>query len=250
VSPLLLRHVALPLIFVTSALLGGLRFVGAEREFRFVAPPLLALPLAAFLLALLVRSGLLDVTRDWLGEQRPPLENVSNALTLAAVYGATVQVFNAVLPEDTLFNALFTLFFLMVFWNGLFALTRPERFLKSLAGLMLAPFLVKYVVLAALAAPAETTAGTIAKALLRGVTLGALEAESYAPATGYVAFLAVALYMVGLWAASPPRDERADLLFDMLAARRQLTGADERRLLAALASPDAEPDAIDAETED
>ena len=52
--------------------------------------------------ALLVRTGLLDVTRDWLGERRPALENASNALTLAACYGATVQVFNvcfSVKPE-------------------------------------------------------------------------------------------------------------------------------------------------------
>jgi hypothetical protein len=250
VSPLLLRHVALPLLFVTTALLGGLRFVGPESEFRFVAPPLMALPLAAFLLLLLARAGLLDVTRDWLGARRPPLENVSNAVTLAAGFAASVQVFNAVLPEDTLFNALFTIFFLMVFWNDLFALMRPERFLKSLSGLLLASFLIKYVVLSALAAPAETTMGTVAKALLRGATLGTLESATYGAATGYVAFLAVALYVVGLWAASPPRDERADVLFEMLEARRRLTAADGRRILAALAAPDEEPDAIDAETED
>jgi hypothetical protein len=250
VSSLLVRHVALPLLFVTAALLGGLRFVGPENEFRFVPPPLMALPLAAFLLALLSRAGLLDVTRDWLDARRPPLENVSNALTLAAAFGATVQVFNAVLPEDTFFNAVFTLVFLLVFWNDLFALMRPQRFLKSFAGLLLAAFLVKYVALAALAAPADTTAGTIAKALLRGVTLGTLESQAYGAATGYVAFVAVALYVVALWAAAPPRDERAAVLFDLLEARRQLTAADGRRVLAALAAPDDEPDAIDAETED
>ena len=65
-----------------------------------------------------------------------------------------------------------------------------------------------------------------------------------------MAFVAVALYVIGLWAAAPPRDPRADALFDLLEARRRLTAADSRRILALLEAPDVEPDAIDAETED
>lgn len=241
----LLRHVALPILFVTSALLGGLRFVGEASELRFVPPPLTTLLLGAFLLLLFARSGLLDVSRDWLGESRRPLENASNALTLLALYFATVQVFSAVLPEDTLFNALFTTFFFMIFWSNLFALLRPARFVKSLAGLLLAAFVVKYLLLASLFEPGESMGRNIVQALLRGVTLGGIESAPYTKATGYSSFTAVALYLVGLWAASPPRDPRGELLYDILLGHARLTPIEERRILAALAP--AHPDAIDAE---
>lgn len=245
----LLRHVVLPVLFLTSALLGGLRFVGEDSELRFVPPSLVALMLALFLLALFARSRLVDVS-DWLGEERPPLENASNALTLATLFGATVQVFNAVTPEDTLFNAVFSLFFAVVIWNNFFVLVRPDRFVKSLGGLLLAAFFVKYVVLVGLNEPAESVAGSIARALLRGVTLGGLESEPYNRASGYSAFAAVALYLAGLWAATPPRDERADLLYDALLRRGALSPAEERLLLAALAPEAREIDAVDAEIEE
>lgn len=241
----LLRYVALPVIFLTVALLGGLRFSATDLEMRFVAPPLATLLLAAFLLALFARAGLVRVG-DWLGEHRPPLENLSNALTLATLFGATAQVFNAVLPEDTLFFAVFAMLFALVFWTSLFAVTRPERLVRALAGLFLAAFVVKYVLLAALFEPSESTAKTLVQSLLKGVTLGGLESAPYARATGYTAFAAVALYLVGLWATSPPRDADDDLLFELLAERDRLGPAERRRLLAALAAPRL-PEAVDAE---
>lgn len=252
------RHVALPLLFLTVALLGGLRFAVGDLAMRFVAPPLATLLLAAFLLVLFARAGLVDVGRDWLSERRPPLENASNALTLAALYAATVQVFNAVLPEDALFFGVFVLLFALVFWNNIFAAMRPDRLVKSLGGLLLASFVAKYLLLAALFEPTESTAKSLVQALLRGVTLGGLESEPYARATGYTAFAAVALYLVGLWAASPPRDAGDDLLYELLARRSRLAPAERRRLLAALAppglaaaaAPEGEPEAIDAELEE
>lgn len=239
-----MRHVALPFVFLTSALLGGLRFSTPDLEMRFVAPPLATLLLATFLVVLFARARLVDLG-DWLGERRPPLENLSNALTLAAGYGATVQVFNAILPEDTLFFAVFTCFFALVFFNNLFVVMRPERFVRALGGLLLTSFVVKYVILAALFEPSESTTKTIVQTLLKGVTLGGLESVTYARATGYTAFAAVVLYLVGLWMASPPRDASDDLLFDLLAERGRLTAAERRRIVAALAAP-ALPEAVDA----
>ena len=48
------------------------------------------------------------------------------------------------------------------------------------------------------------------------MTLGGLESTPYARATGYTAFAAIALYLVGLWAISPPRDAGEDALFALL----------------------------------
>src|SRR5262249_13559541 len=114
VSRALLRHVALPIMFLTVALLGGLRFAAPDLQMRFVAPPLVTLLLAVFLVTLFCRTRLVDLA-DWVGADRPPLENLSNALTLATGYAATVQIFNAILPEDTLFFTLFACFFALVF---------------------------------------------------------------------------------------------------------------------------------------
>jgi hypothetical protein len=47
--------------------------------------------------------------------------------------------------------------------------------------------------------------------VLSGVTLGGIEYRPHAPATGYVAFLTLALYMIGLYllpAAQPPNAKR------------------------------------------
>jgi hypothetical protein len=249
VSTLLLRHVALPCLFLTSALLGGLRFEAETLALRFVAPPLATLLLATFLAVLFARAGLVDVGRDWLDARRPPIENLSNALTLATLFAATVQVFNAVIPEDTLFFAIFVLLFALVFWTGLFAATRPEKLVVSTGGLLLASFVVKYLLLVPFVAPSDSFAKTLVQQLLRGVTLGGVSSEAWAPATGYTAFASVALYVAGLWSASPPADPREELLFDALARRGQLTAAERRLLLEAAAEPVLSADeeaAIDA----
>ena len=57
----LLRHVLLPTVFLTVALLGGVRVEAESRALLFVPPPLVALILAAMLLALFVRGGAVRV---------------------------------------------------------------------------------------------------------------------------------------------------------------------------------------------
>ena len=63
----------LPAMFLTVALLGGLR---VAHTVRLVPPPLIALVLAMMLLGALVRSGALAPDR-LMNAQRAPLENVS-----------------------------------------------------------------------------------------------------------------------------------------------------------------------------
>ncbi len=228
------QHVVLPLILLTAALLGGLRFALPDLEMRFVAPPLTTLLLGSLLVVLYARSGLLNISRDWLGVERTTLENASNGLTLAALFIATIQIFNAVLPEDTLFFSLFAVGFGLVFWNNLFVPVRPDRLVKSLAGLLLAAFVAKYVFLASLFAPGDSITRSVLQSLVRGVTLGTVQGVAYAPATGYTAFLGFALYLCGLWLASPPRDPDADRLYDLLASADRLSQRERARLLAAI----------------
>lgn len=234
-NALLLRHLGLPMIFLAVALLGGLRFAATDHALRFVPPPLTTLLLASATLLLFGRARLIDVGRDWLGPLRSPEENLSNGVTLVVLFGATVQVFNAVMPEDALFFAVFTVVLALVLWNSLLSTTQPHRLVVSLGGVLLAGFVVKYLLLASLFEPGESVTRSIVQSVLRGVTLGGLESEPYARATGYSAFACVALYLVGLWAASPPRDARVDLLAEILARPEALTEGQRQRVLEALA---------------
>ena len=57
----LLRFILLPLLFLTVALLGGLRISAEGHAFIFVAPPLVTLVLAVLLMMLFVRGRLVEL---------------------------------------------------------------------------------------------------------------------------------------------------------------------------------------------
>jgi len=179
----LVRHLLLPTVFLTVALLGGLR-VGAETgAFVFVAPPLVTLLLAALLMILFVRGRALKPSR-WLDGELHPLENVSHALTLATLFFASAQSFNSVLPEAGLFRWLFSFFFLWTLWNNLFSSFDARRLLRSLAALFATAFVLKHMLLASLY---DTEGGWLKRAaalLLEGLTLGTLDAPAFAPFSG------------------------------------------------------------------
>src|SRR6185436_14670760 len=99
----LLHFVLLPLLFLTVALLGGLRINSTDHAFIFVAPPLVTLLLAVLLVMLFVRGRLIEFRR-WVSSELPPLTNVSNGLMLVTVFFASAQAFNSVLPERGLLH--------------------------------------------------------------------------------------------------------------------------------------------------
>jgi hypothetical protein len=201
----LLRHVLLPTVFLTTALLGGLRVAAGSGAFVFVAPPLVTLVLASMLLVLFARGGALKVGR-WLSADRGTAENVSHALTLGALFFASAQAFNSVLPEAGLPRLVLSCFFLWTLWQNQFSNFDARRLLRSLAALFGTAFLVKHVLLASLSAPAGGWLGRLAAAALEGVTLGTLTGPAYAAATGYVSFFALALYVGGLFILPPAPD--------------------------------------------
>src|SRR6185295_16838797 len=73
----LLSYWVLPSIFLTVALLGGLRVGADDRAFIFFPPPLITLVLAVLLMLLFVRGGLIEL-RSWIAANDPPLRNVSH----------------------------------------------------------------------------------------------------------------------------------------------------------------------------
>lgn len=202
------HYVVLPMLLLTVALLGGLRVAAADRAFLFVAPPLVTLVLAGLLVSLFVRGGLVRPAA-WVRSDRPILANIAHILTLVALFAASAQAFNSVLPEQGLLHWLFSFFFLWTLWNNQFSAFDPARLLRSLAVLFGTAFALKHMLLAGLHPAEAGWLGRVGAALLQGVSLGTLDLPAFAPATGYISFFTVVLYVGALMLvpAAPGGDE-------------------------------------------
>jgi hypothetical protein len=193
----LVSYWILPFIFLTVALLGGLRVSADDRAFVFFPPPLNTLVLAVLLMLLFVRGGLIEL-RSWIGANYPPLRNVSHIWVLLTLFFASAQAFNSVLPERGLLHWLFSFFFLWTLWNNQFSSFDARRLLHSLVVLFGTAFVLKHMLLASLYTPDGGWLKRVAGALAQGVTLGTLDAQVFAPATGYISFFTLGLFVAGL----------------------------------------------------
>jgi|GEM_PF-349203 len=231
----LMRFVVLPMLFLTVALLGGLRVDAETRAFVFVAPPLITLILSVLLLSLFVRAGLIKLSR-WISSAHPALENISHALTLLALFFASAQAFNSVLPERGLLFWLFSFFFLWTLWNNQFSSFDARRLLRSLAVLFGTAFVLKHMLLAALYAPEGGWLKRLTGALLEGISLGTLDAGSFAPATGYISFFTLALYVgaLALMTPAPLSDEDETELKQFVRAFQRLSPDERERVRAGI----------------
>jgi hypothetical protein len=194
----LVRFLLLPTCFLTVALLGGLRISADTRAFQFVAPSLITLLLAALAFALLIRARVVVIS-EWLAGSLAPLTNLADALTLFALFFASAQSFNVVLPERGLLRLLLSFFFLWTLWNNLFSPFDARRLLKSFAALFGFAFIFKHIALASLSISTDDSwLKTLAARLFENATANLIQTERYAAATSYVAFFALLLYFCGL----------------------------------------------------
>lgn len=184
----------LPGLFLTVALLGGLRVAG---EVRLVPPSVMALVLAMLLLGCLVRARVL-VPERFMHGSRTAMENVSGLVVLLSLFAACAQVFNLVTPEGGLLHVLFSVFFLVQLLTTLAAVRDRVLLLRGLAVLLGSAFLLRFVVLESLYSSEGGTLQRVLTVLLEGVTLGTLGYTPNAPVTGYAAFLALTLFIAGL----------------------------------------------------
>ncbi|HLL99437.1 MAG TPA: hypothetical protein VK400_00145 [Pyrinomonadaceae bacterium] len=198
-----LQYLVLPAIFLTVTLLGGLRFGEADNAFLFLKPSLLCLIFASILLLLFSRAGLMRL-EGWFSESFSTVKNIANGWILLTLFTASVQVFNALLPEQGMPFWIFAFCFFWTLWNNLFAEFNPKRLLQSLGGLFGLAFVVKYLILANLAAP---TAGSWWQGILQNPTKEAftwlLDLPKFAPATGYIQFFTLIFYLIGLFLIKP-----------------------------------------------
>jgi hypothetical protein len=184
----------LPLLFLSVVLFGGMR-VGTHVV--LVPPPLFTLVLAFLLLSVLVRTGALAPER-LMNSTRSTLANISGAVVLVTVFGAATQAFNIATPELGLPRLLFSVFLFVLLLNTLAAAPDRVRVLRSLLVIFGSAFVLKFIVLAALADPEGGWLKRVLLAMIEGLTLGTLTQTAYSPITGYIAFLVLTVFLIGL----------------------------------------------------
>jgi hypothetical protein len=191
----------LPVMLLTVSLLGGLRV--AER-LQFVPPPLFTLVLGMLLLGVLIRGRVLDPDR-LMNVSRTALENLNGVVVVLATFFASAQIFNLVVPESGLPFLLAQVFLFVLLVNTLVGFPDRRSVLRSLAVVTGSAFILKFIVLAALSEPGEGALKRMLLVLVEGVTLGTLSQRPLHPATGYVAFATLVLYLVSIAMLPSPR---------------------------------------------
>lgn len=193
------NYIFLPLLFLTVALLGGLRLNAADNAFIFLRPALICLVFASILLVLFFRAQLIRLD-GWFSENFSTLKNAINAIVLLTLFAASTQIFNALLPERGLPFWIIAFCFFWTLWNNLFAEFDVKRLLQSLGGLFGLAFVVKYLVLANLAAPVGTSWWQkITENPTQEAFTWLLDLPRFSAGTGYIQFFAVIFYLLGLF---------------------------------------------------
>jgi hypothetical protein len=184
----------LPIVFLTVTLLGGLQ---PGTQFTLVGPSLFSLVLAAMLFAALVRSGAVIPDR-LLHASRGLLANANGSVVLITLFAASAQLLTLLTPRSGLPLFFVDIFLFVLLWNTLIAMPDRGRLLRSLAVILGAAFVLKFVILAGLADPSGGRVRRVLVALFDAGTFGAVSQEPQHPAAGYLAFLTAALFLVGL----------------------------------------------------
>jgi hypothetical protein len=191
----------LPLLFLTVVLLGGLRI--ADRV-QLVPPPLFTLVLGVLLFGVLVRGRVLAPER-LMNASRSPLENLNGLVVILSTFFASAQIFNLLIPDVGLPFLLFNVFFFVLLLNTFAGAPDRISVLRSLAVIVGAAFVLKFVVLDALSDPVGGALKRMLLALLEGVTLGVLTQPPVHAAAGYAAFATLVLFLIGIAMLAPSR---------------------------------------------
>ena len=200
-------HIALPLLLLFVALIGGIRISGTDGSILFVAPALICLVFAAALMILFFRANLVRID-GWVSERFSITQNLSNGITLAALFFASVQLFNSLIPEQGLPFWIISFCFLWTLWNNLFADLDTKRLLRSLAAVFCFAFVAKYLVLASFAKPAnEGWISSIINNPGQTAMTWLLDIPQFSAATGYLQFFTLALFVIALYFLPPTIEE-------------------------------------------
>ncbi len=202
--------IVLPLIFLTGVMFGGLE---PGSSARWLAPSLFSLVLAVMILAVLARSGALAPDR-LLHADRSIVANANGAMVLVSLFSASAQVVHMLTPRSGLPSVIVGLVLFLLLLNTLVALPDRQRLLRSLAVVLGSAFVLKFVILAALADPEGGRTRRVLIALIDAATLGTISQDPLPPAAGYLAFFLVLLYLIGVAALPMRRLDRGLVLSD------------------------------------
>ena len=192
-------YVVLPIVFLTVTLMGGLRLASPEGAFIFVRPALICLVFAAISSMLFVRGGLIAIG-DWFSDDRSSLSMAAGAAVMLSLFAATVQLYNSLLPESGIPFYVVGFCFFWTLWTYLFAEFEARRLVRSLGAVMGMAFVVKYLLLANVTAPANE--GWIQGMLQnpsKEVLTWLFDLPRYSGGTGYIQFFTLVLYLAGLY---------------------------------------------------
>jgi hypothetical protein len=242
----LVEYLITPVLFLTVALTGGLRFQIQTDALQFIPPQLFSCIVGVLAMILLVRCGVVRMATPG-GEGHGLIESASRLALITALYLATVQVFNTVTPERGVLNFVFNTFYLLILLHDLFVVFNPRRLAGALATILGTSFLLKYLLLADLFAPGDSWGKFVLQELMKAGSLGALDPQPFAAATGYLAFFTIGLYVLGLYLIAPQVSRSEAVLYKILTRRYQLGYFERARLLRALWAPEFGSEPVDAE---
>jgi hypothetical protein len=191
----------LPLLLLTIALVAGARI---DARVALLPPSLFSLVLAAMLIAALVRSGALAPDR-LLHASRSTIANANGAAVLFTLFAATAQVLAMLTPRTGLPLLFVDIFLFVLLLNTLVAMPDRVRLLRSLAVTLGSALLLKFVVLTAISAPAESRLSRVLVALFDAATFGSITQAPEPPSAGYLAFFTVAVYLIVIALLPHPR---------------------------------------------
>ncbi len=183
--------IVLPILLLTATLLASAQ---PGSPLAFAAPSLYSLVLGTLVLTALVQSGALDPSRLMHGS-RSILANANGAVVLGSLLAGASAVLAAVMPRSGLPRFFVALFLLVLLVNTLVARPDRVRLLRSLAVILGAGLLVKFVILASLSEPAASTTGRVLVAIFDAATFGSIAQDPQPAAAGYLSFVAAGLFL-------------------------------------------------------
>src|SRR4051812_49000276 len=158
--------IVLPAMFLTAALLGGVRI---GQTVVLVPPSVFALVLGILLLRLFIQSGAL-ATERLMSPSRSRLANVNGVVVLLTLWVAAAQTCALLIPDSGLPRLAVNVFLLILLLNTVAANPDRRRLLRSLAVTFGATFVVKFVILSELSRPGTGWFKRVLQAMLEGIT--------------------------------------------------------------------------------
>ena len=149
------------------------------------------------LLAILVRSGALAPDR-LMHASRSAVANANGLTVLLSLFAASAQVITLVVPDSGVPAVMVWAVLLSLLLQAFAIGPDRERLLRGLLVTFGAVFVLKFIVLAALSAPAESRIGRAIQLLFEGVTLGGVSQRPTHAVEGYLAFVTLLMYLVGV----------------------------------------------------